>query len=137
MTESGKFFPRPTPETAVYWQGCHDHTLLIQHCKACGQYQFYPRLICTGCMGDQLEWVAARGRGKVTSYTIVRQAVSKAYAAEVPYVVALIQLEEGPKMMSNIVGCNPESVKTGMSVEVTFEDWSEEITMPKFRPAKA
>ena len=138
MTNStAKFFPRPTPETAAYWQGCHEHKLLVQRCTACGKHQFYPRLICTDCMSDQLEMVAARGRGHVISYTIITRAVSEAYAADAPYVVALIQLEEGPTMMTNIVGCDPASVKTVMAVEVVFEDWSEEISIPKFSPATA
>lgn len=130
----GKFFPRPTPETAPFWQGCHDHKLLLQRCTACGKHQFYPRLICANCMSEQLEWTEASGRGKVETYTIVTRAVSEAYAADAPYVIALIELEEGPRMMSNVIGCDVEKVKSVMAVEVTFEDWSEEITVPKFRP---
>ena len=85
-------------------------------------------------MSDQVEWIQASGRGTVASFTIVRRPVSEAYADEVPYVVALIQLEEGPTLMSNVIGCDPESVAIGMPVEVTFEDWSDAITVPKFRP---
>lgn len=131
---AGKFFPHPTPETAPFWQGCHDHKLLLQRCTACGKHQFYPRLICASCMSEQLEWTEASGRGKVETYTIVARAVSEAYAADAPYVIALIELGEGPRMMSNVIGCDVEKVKSGMAVEVTFEDWSEEITVPKFRP---
>jgi uncharacterized OB-fold protein len=85
-------------------------------------------------MSDQLEWREASGRGTVESYTIVTRAVSDAYAADVPYVIALITLAEGPRMMSNVIGCDVESVKCGLAVEVVFERWSAEITMPKFRP---
>lgn len=130
----GKFFPRPTPETAPFWQGCHDHKLLLQRCTACGKHQFYPRLICAHCMSEQLEWIEASGRGKVETYTIVTRAVSEAYAADAPYVIALIELDEGPTMMSNVIGCDVGKIKSGMAVEVIFEDWSEEITVPKFRP---
>jgi len=135
MAVNSRNLPRPTPETQAYWEGCRQHQLLIQRCSECSRYQFYPRIICTGCMSNKIEWVKAKGSGQIISYTIVHRAISAAYAAEVPYVIALIQLEEGPKMMSNIVNCVPDKVMIGMSVEVVFEDWSEEITIPKFRPA--
>lgn len=135
MTDNrGKNFPHPSPETAVYWEGCRKHELRIQRCADCGQYQFYPRIICTRCMSLRIEWVTAAGRGEVLSFTIITRPVSEAYAADIPYVVALIQLEEGPVMMSNVVNCEPESVEIGMPVEVVFEDWSTEISIPKFRP---
>lgn len=130
-----KPIPVPTRETQPYWEGCKNRELRIQRCAACGHYQFYPRLYCTTCMSDQVEWVKASGRGKVLSFTIVYRPVTRAFAAEVPYVVALITLDEGPQMMSNVVGCAPESVRMGMPVEVVFEDWPEEISIAKFRPA--
>ena len=135
MTEAPlKHFPRPTPETEVYWEGCRRHELLLQRCTQCSEFQFYPRIICTNCSSDDLEWVKGSGRGRVLTFAIVRRAVSEAYAADVPYVVALIQLDEGPTMMSNVVQCDPETVKIGSPVEVIFEDWSEEISIPQFRP---
>lgn len=85
-------------------------------------------------MSNNIEWVKAKGYGEILSYTIVRRAISVAYAANVPYVIALIQLEEGPKMMSNIVNCQPDKVMIGMSVEVVFDDWSEELSIPMFQP---
>ena len=132
---SQKFLPRPNPETAAYWEGCRKHELLIQRCTQCGEYQFYPRILCSACLSEHTEWVRSAGRGHVLTFTIVRRAVSEAYAPEVPYVVVLIELAEGPRMMSNLVQCNPDSVRVGMPVEVIFEDWSEDITIPKFRPA--
>jgi hypothetical protein len=86
-------------------------------------------------MSDGVEWVQASGYGRVSSFTIIRRAVSKAYAAEVPYVIALIELDEGPTMMSNVVEIDPESVTIGLPVEVVFDEWTDEITIPKFRPA--
>jgi hypothetical protein len=129
-----KHFPRPTPETEVYWEGCRKHELLLQRCTQCSEFQFYPRIICTNCASEDLEWVKGSGRGRVLTFAIVRRAVSEAYAADVPYVVALIQLDEGPTMMSNVVQCDPETVKIGSPVQVIFEDWSEEISVPQFRP---
>lgn len=133
---SGKNFPRPTAETAAFWEGCTNHQLKVQCCDDCGHYQFYPRIFCTQCSSKQVSWVAVTGRGRVRSFTICRHAVSKAYAAEAPYVVALIQLEEGPTMMSNVVQCDVQDVKVGMPVEVMFEEWSEEISIPKFYPVE-
>ncbi len=129
-----KHFPRPTPETEVYWQGCRKHELLLQRCTQCNEFQFYPRIICTKCTSENLEWVKATGRGRVLTFTIIRRAVSEAYAADVPYVIALIQLDEGPKMMSNVVQCDPETLVVGSPVQVVFEDWSDEISVPQFRP---
>lgn len=136
IDHSGKIFPRPSPETSVYWDACRDHQLMIQKCSNCNHYQFYPRIMCTECMCANVEWVKASGNGEIISFTIVRHPVSKAYAEEVPYVVALIELAEGPGLMSNIVECDVNSVKIGMQVEVLFEDWSEEISIPKFRPVE-
>lgn len=130
-----KNLPQPTAETAAYWEGCRNNQLLIQRCTQCGHYQFYPRTVCTACMSDGIEWVQASGHGRVSSFTVIRRAVSKAYVAEVPYVIALIELDEGPTMMSNVVECDPDSVAIGMLVEVTFEQWSDQITIPKFRRA--
>jgi uncharacterized OB-fold protein len=134
MNHSDKNLPHPTAETEYYWQGCQAGELRIQHCVDCGKYQFYPRYICSNCTGDKVEWIKSQGKGELISYTVIRRAVSEAYAGEVPYVIGIIQLKEGPTMMSSLVDCDVESVFVGMSVEVVFEQWSEEISIPKFRP---
>jgi len=133
-TLNGKFLPLPTPETAFWWDSCREQRLLVQLCDDCGAYQFYPRAICSSCSGTSLGWAEAAGTGTVTTFTICRVPVAEAYAEDVPYVVALVKLEEGPTMMSNIVGCDPESVVIGMRVEVVFEPRSAEISVPPFRP---
>lgn len=135
MTGLGKLLPEPTIETEPYWQGCRDGQLLLQHCAACGQWQFFPRLMCVACGGEQLEWKPASGRGTVETFTVVQVPLTEAYAADLPYVVALIRLEEGPRMMTNLVACEAMDVWIGMPVEVTFEQWSEAVVMPQFRPA--
>jgi uncharacterized OB-fold protein len=131
-----KPIPVPTLETTPYWEGCKQHQLRIQRCAACQHYQFFPRIYCTKCFSGRVEWVKASGRAKVLSFTVVRRPVSPAFADEVPYVVALVTLDEGPQMMTNIVGCAPDEVTIGMPVEVTFEDRSEAISIPKFRPTR-
>lgn len=130
----GKHLPPVNSETAPYWEGCREGELRLQRCAACAGLQFYPRLLCSHCGARDLTWVAASGNGRVRSFTIVRRAVSAAYEQDVPYVVALIELQEGPTMMSNVVGCDPEAVAIGMPVRVTFERWTDEISMPLFQP---
>jgi uncharacterized protein len=129
-----KPIPVPTRETKPYWEGCKAHQLKIQRCAECGHHQFYPRIYCTKCMSDRVEWVEASGRAKVLSYTIVHRPVSPAFKEEIPYVVALVTLDEGPTMMTNLVRCAPDQLAIGLPVVVTFEDWTEEISIPKFRP---
>lgn len=132
----GKFLPRPTPETRYWWERCREHELFIQRCLACGGTQFYPRATCSSCLGRQLEWVGTSGFATVETFTICRVPVAEAYAGDLPYVVAIVRLEEGPTMMTNIVECDPEAVATGMPLEVVFERRSEEITLPQFRPRR-
>ncbi|MEI8297197.1 MAG: Zn-ribbon domain-containing OB-fold protein [Pseudomonadota bacterium] len=127
--------PVASPETAEYWAGAKRHELLIQRCSSCGHHQFYPRVLCTTCSGRMLTWVQASGRGTIRSYTVVRRPVSEAYAPDVPYVVALVALAEGPTMMSRIVGIDPEIVRIGRAVEVTFQNWTAEVSVPVFKPA--
>lgn len=135
MTAPGKFLPQPTVETEPYWQGCREGRLLLQRCTACGHWQFFPRLFCVVCEQRELEWQQASGRGTVESFTVVHVPLSEAYAGDVPYPVALIRLEEGPRMMANLVECAPEDVRIGLPVEVTWERRTETVVIPQFRPA--
>ena len=128
--------PSPTVDDKAFWDYCQQRELRFQRCAACQHYQFFPRIYCTNCFSRRVEWVKASGRAKVLSFTVVRRPVSPAFADEVPYIVALVTLDEGPQMMTNIVGCAPDEVTIGMPVEVTFEDWSEAISIPKFRPTR-
>jgi uncharacterized OB-fold protein len=131
MAES-KALPTPTPLSAPYWQAAREGRLVLQRCEACGKHQFYPRSICAACASERLAWSDASGRGRVKSFTVIRRAVSPAYEPEVPYVVALIELAEGPTLMSNVVGCAPEAVRIGACVRVRFDAWSDAITVPVF-----
>ena len=131
-----KHLPRPTAQSRPFWDGCREGRLLLQKCSVCGLCQFYPRLMCVHCDAETLEWSEAAGSGRIASFTIVRRAVSAAYAPEAPYVVALVALDEGPVMMSNIVDCDPESLDVGTRVRVLFEEWTPEISVPKFTPVR-
>ncbi|MGH7987787.1 MAG: Zn-ribbon domain-containing OB-fold protein, partial [Candidatus Binataceae bacterium] len=121
--------PTPTAETRPYWEGCARGELLIQRCAECRHYQFFPRLYCSQCLSERVAWIKASGRATVLSFTIVRRPVSPAFADEVPYVVALVTLEEGPTMMTNIIGCPPEQVAIGMPLTVTFARLTDEISL--------
>lgn len=133
MDKPGKLIPVPTPETAPFWEGCKKSELRLQRCAGCGHLQFPPQSFCAACLGERLVWVKATGRGTVLSYTVVHWSPNPAYAADAPYVLALIALEEGPRMLTNIVSCAPTDVRIGMTVAVTFEPCTEEIALPKFR----
>jgi uncharacterized OB-fold protein len=126
-----RILPSPTPLSEPYWQGCRDGVLRLQHCTGCGRYQFYPRNLCSHCSGRELAWRDASGRGRVATFTVVRRGVSTAY--EAPYIVALIDLAEGPRMMSWLVDTEPEDVVIGAPVTVDFEAWSDDVSMPVFR----
>lgn len=130
-----RLLPEPTPLSRPFWDAARRHELTVQRCSACGTHVFYPRFACPSCGGRALDWVQASGRGKVYSYTIARRPTHRSFADRVPYVIAIVELEEGPRMSTNIVDCDPDSVRIGMPVEVAFEDVSDEISLVMFRPA--
>ena len=127
--------PPLTDLTRPYWEGCKAGELKLQRCSDCGEHQFYPRNICAHCTSRNLAWITASGVGKIASFTVVRRAISKAYDA--PYIVALVDLEEGVRMMSNVVDADPEQVSVGDPVTVDFENWSDEVRLPVFRLANS
>ena len=133
MAEYLKPIPVPNQDSLPYWEGCKRRQLLIQRCKACGHHQFYPRHLCTNCMALDPEFIPATGKGEVYTFTVIYRPPSKAFEPDIPYVVAIIQLDEGVRMMSNIVGCPVEEVRIGMRVEVVFDDISDAIALPKFK----
>jgi uncharacterized OB-fold protein len=107
----------------------------LQKCQHCNRYIFYPRPHCPKCTCTDLEWVPVSGRGKVYSFTIVRRAMIPAYRHDVPYVFAIVELEEGPRLTTNIVNCDPETVRVDMPVKATYDKVTSEITLLKFEPA--
>lgn len=116
--------PRPNADTKPFWEACNDGKLLFQRCNSCGEPQFYPRAVCTKCESRDLAWQESDGRGTVHTFTIVQRAPSAAFKADGPYVLALIDLDEGFRMMVNIVDCDPGAVSIGAPVEIAFEDRS-------------
>jgi hypothetical protein len=128
---------RPLPvtdmETKPYWDYCKQHELRVQKCLKCGKTYSPPGYMCPHCMNIGSEWVKLSGKGKVYSFVIVRRQYHPMLPP--PYVVAIIELEEGIRMLSNVVECKPEDVKIDMPVTVVWDDASPEISMPKFKPA--
>lgn len=129
--------PQPVvqPWAEPFWEAAQRHELALQHCADCGRAIHYPRVACPHCSSDNLVWKKASGRGTVYSYTVVESNAPSAFAADVPYVVAVIRLEEGVQMLSNIVQCDPSDLSCEMDVEVVFESIDDQFTLPKFRPA--
>ena len=124
--------PRPTEVSRPHWDGCREGVLRVQRCTSCGDLVFIPRAGCPRCLTETLEWVESSGRGTVYSYTVVHRPQRPEF--EVPYVVAIIELEEGWHMLTNLVDCEPADATVGLPVEVAFRPMSEEITLPCFRP---
>ena len=134
MPEIAKPVPAITPEMAPFFEGCRRQRLMIQRCDPCGTLRFPAREQCADCLSTKSSWVAVSGRGTVYSYNIMHQLYHPAFAAELPYAVVVIKLDEGAKFTSNLIGIRPHDIKCGMPVEVVFERVNDDVTVPKFRP---
>lgn len=126
--------PRVDEETRGYWEACRRHELVLQRCGACNTLRYYPRAVCPECLSDEVRWERMSGRGTVYTFTITYQNQAPGFRDELPYVLAYVTLDEGPQMLTNVVGCKPDEVQIGMAVEVTFEDVNEDIAIPRFKP---
>lgn len=131
----GKPLPTPTAVSQPFWDAAREHRLLIQRSKRTGKHVFYPRLVSPYGPVDELEWVQASGRGTVYSFTVARRPTAPQWADDGPYVIAIVELEEGARMTSNIVECDPGAVHIGMPVTAVFDDVTSAVTLVKFRPA--
>ena len=129
--------PLPTPESRPFWDAARRHVLELPRCRSCGQYHYYPRATCPHCLSADLEWRGVSGRGRLHTFTIVHRG-SKGFPIPTPYVMAVVELDEGPRMMTNLVGlpADPAQIRIGMPVEVTFEDRAPEVSLPQFRPRR-
>ena len=116
-----RLIPGTTPLTQPYWEGAHNHQLLLQRCTACGHLWHPPLPRCPVCHSAEVEWTPASGRGRVYTYTVAYHATHAAMADKVPYVIALVDLEEGPRILTNLRHCTEESVQIGMP-RLIFEE---------------
>ncbi len=126
--------PVPNFDNQGFWDGCRNHELRLQHCRPCGAFRHPPRPMCPQCTSLDYEWAPVSGRGTVYTFTIVHRPTLPAFEVGVPYNVAVVQLEEGPYLVSNIIGCRNDEIAIGMAVHVEFEDLTETVSIPKFRP---
>ena len=132
--------PLPRPEdpelTAPFWEATKRHELVIPHCPYCDRFFWYPREACPRCLQPGWSWTPVSGRARLHTYTVVMQPAHPAFAEDVPYAFAMIQLHEGVRMMSNIVECDiPDGLEVNMPLEVVFDDVDDEWTLVKFKPA--
>ena len=132
ITRPTRPLPLPDQDTSVFWDGTRDGKLLIQRCTACGRTQFYPRYFCTLCAAD-IEWIEASGLGTIYTFSIVRQNGTPPFDSLVPYVLAMVDLDEGVRMMGNVVDVDVDDVAIGQRVRVDFIRETEEIWLPMWR----
>jgi uncharacterized OB-fold protein len=127
--------PTPDAETQPFWDAARDGKLLIKRCNTCGKPHFYPRPFCPRCWSDDVAWEEASGGATLYTFSIVRRNDLPPFNERVPYVAAVVDLDEGVRMLSNVVDCAVDDVVIGMRLEVTFRQETDEVSLPLFRPA--
>src|SRR5262249_25576235 len=132
---------KPLPSISDYnrpfWEGARRHELRVQRCNACGKAWAPNGPVCPHCFSEDYTWEKTSGRGKIASWVVFHKVYHPGFARDVPYSVAFIELDEGPRIISNVVGVKNEELEIGMPVEVVFEDVNDEISLPKFRKTAA
>jgi uncharacterized protein len=129
-----RILPPVNALTGPYWQAAREHRFVLPRCSDCARFHFYPRTVCPYCRSAHLAWEEASGAGEVYSYTVVHRAPSPTFAQAAPYVIAVIALREGPHMMTRLASVEPGAVRIGLRVKVDFDDVSETVSLPIFRP---
>jgi uncharacterized OB-fold protein len=131
--------PNPmTPEAKPYWDGLREQKLMLPKCGACGHVFWYPRVACPKCHARDIGWIQSKGRGTLHAFAIGYQSFNKAFKVPAPYVLAMIELAEGPRMLSNLVNveADPAKLRCDMPVEVVFSKLTDEVTLPLFQPVR-
>jgi hypothetical protein len=131
--ETKKLLPRIDEENRWFFEACARHELVLQRCGACGTLRYYPRALCPACLSAKTEYQRTSGRGMVYTFTVTHQNQAPGFRDELPYVMAYVQLDEGPRILTNIVQTDPQAVRIGMPVEVVFEEFDEGLALPKFQ----
>jgi len=134
-TDYARPIPGPDEESQPYFDGAREGRLMLMRCDGCGAWRFPARDRCDMCWSTATSWAQASGKGTVYTFGIMHQLYHPGFKDHLPYNVAVIELEEGPRMFANIVGCANEAIRVGMPVEVTFEQLTPEVSLPRFRPA--
>ena len=125
--------PVVEPDTEAFWAATAQGRLLLPHCAACESTFWYPRGLCPRCGSLDIDWTEASGRGTVYSFTVIRRG-DGAYAEAAPYLLAYVELTEGPRLLTNLVGIEPDMARVGQPVEVTFDNTGHDVALPRFRP---
>ncbi len=131
-----KPLPRGTEDTAPFWEAALRGELRMQRCSSCGHIRFPPATLCPRCWSETYEWSLLSGKGKVFSWVVVYQSQHPAFNADTPYNVAIVELEEGPRLHTQLVDCSLEEIRLEMPVEVVFEKVRDDVALPKFRPRR-
>lgn len=129
-----KPLPIITDDNRQYWEYCKKHELRMQKCLNCGYIRFPPSLVCPECHSMDSGWEKLSGQGKIYSFVIYRMSYHPSYDDNIPYTVGIIKLAEGPRMETNITNCKVEDIRIDMPVEVYFDDVTDEVSLPKFKP---
>jgi len=131
-----KPLPKPNADTQPFWEGCRTHRLRFQKCDSCGHVRWPASVICPICHSEETVWITSGGRGKIHTYAVYHVAFDPAFEDDLPYITAIVELSEGPRMLTNIVGCDPSDLMCDMPVEVTWDDVTGDFSLPKFRPSR-
>lgn len=132
--------PAPRPHTSdpmddAFWQQCQDGRLRFQKCDQCGAWRFLPRYICAHCGSPEFAWTPVSGAASLYSWTITHQALHPAFAGDIPYIAALVELDEGVRMATRLLHCDRDSLQLGMRLELVFRQIGDEFQLPCFQPA--
>ncbi len=136
-TEYARTLPTIDADNQEFWASCKRHDMHLQRCSRCGTWRYFPAPVCPECSSLEYRWQPASGWGTLFTYSVVYRPPSTAWVDAVPYVYAVVELDEGPMMPTNIVGIPPEQVRGGMRVRVTYDDVTPDVTLPKFQPIGA
>ena len=134
ISKTNKPLPRVTPDTEVFWQGCNRGQLLLAACTNCSNVHLPPGPVCPFCFSDDLGWKSASGFGHVSSWTIVYKNWFDAFNDDIPYNTVQVELDEGPRLTTNLIRINSEQIRVGMKVEVVFDRITNDFTLPRFKP---
>lgn len=127
--------PVPTPTSSPFWEALQREVVALQFCPTCDRFVFYPRSHCPGCLGDGLEWREVNGTGRLYTFSVTHQPTAPQFAAEVPQMLAVVELDEGPRLTTTIVGATPDDLEIGRAVKPVFEHRSGGPTLLRYRLA--
>ena len=132
--DAKKPVPRLTPDNQPFWEGCREHRIMLPWCPRCDRPHWPPGPVCPYCFGDELAWKQASGMGTVSSWVVVHKAWLPAFAADLPYNAVQVELEEGVRLTGNVVGAANDALRVGLPVKVVYDDVTQEVTLPRFKP---